>query len=135
MKGTMIRTIKRVSAASVLAAALLPVIVFAQSYGVGSTGSQSFQNPTTGAGINNIQDFIAAFLRAVVQISLPILTLFIVYAGFKFVFARGNPGRLDEAKKNFLYVILGAILILGAWVLATLISTTATQVLGQPVGV
>jgi hypothetical protein len=97
--------------------------------------AQTLNNPTSGAGINNIQDFIAAFLKAVVQISLPILTLFIVYAGFKFVFARGNSGRLEEAKKNILYVVLGAILILGAWVLATLISSTATQVLGQPVGV
>ena len=39
------------------------------------------------------------------------------------------------AVEDFLYVIIGAILILGAWVLATLISATATQVLGQSVGV
>lgn len=88
-------------------------------------------NPTCHAGINNVQDLIAAFLKAVVQISLPILTLFIVYAGFKFVFARGKPEGLAEAKRNLLFVILGAILILGAWVLATLISTTASQVLGS----
>jgi hypothetical protein len=111
-------------------ATLLPVVTFAQS-----GGSGYFQNPTSKAGINDLQSFVAAFLKAVVQISLPILTLFIVYAGFKFVFARGKPEGLAEAKKNFLYVILGAILILGAWVLATLISTTASQVLGQQVGV
>ena len=95
-----------------------------------SSFAQTLTNPTSGAGINNVQDFVAAFLKAVVQISLPILTLFIVYAGFRFVFARGNPGALEEAKKNFLWVILGAILILGAWVLASLIASTATQVLG-----
>lgn len=88
-------------------------------------------NPTCQAGINNIQDFIAAFLKAVVEISLPILTLFIVYAGFKFVLARGRPEELAKAKMNFLYIILGAILILGAWVLASLIGATATQVLGS----
>jgi Type IV secretion system pilin len=44
--------------------------------------------------------------------------------------ARGKPEAIKEARKNFLYVILGAILILGAWVLATLIASTATQVLG-----
>jgi hypothetical protein len=109
--------------------ALLPIVAFAQ------TGNSTFQNPTSGAGINNIQSFIAAFLKAIVQISLPILTLFIVYAGFKFVFARGKPEGITEAKRNFLYVILGAVLILGAWVLASLISTTASQVLGQQVGV
>jgi hypothetical protein len=87
-------------------------------------------NPTCAAGINNVQDLIAAFLVAVVQISLPILTLFIVYAGFRFVIARGKPEALSEAKKNIVWVLLGAILILGAWVLATLIASTATQVLG-----
>ena len=102
--------------------------VLAQSVQCGGP-SNFLYNPTCHAGINNIQDFIAAFLKAVVEISLPILTLFIVYAGFKFVFARGKPERISEAKKNFLYVILGAILILGAWVLATLIASTATQVL------
>lgn len=113
---------------------LLPVVVFAQST-VGGGNSGYLNNPTAGANINNVQDFIAAFLKAVVQISLPILTLFIVYAGFLFVTARGNPEKLRKARENFLYVIIGAILILGAWVLATLISSTASQVLGQQVGV
>jgi Type IV secretion system pilin len=95
------------------------------------SGQSNFlYNPTCEAGINNIQDFIAAFLKAVVEISLPILTLFIVYAGFKFVFARGKPEGLTEAKRNFLYVALGVILILGAWVLATLIASTASEVVG-----
>jgi hypothetical protein len=96
-------------------------------------GGQSnfLYNPTCSAGINSIQDLIAAFLKAVVQISLPILTLFIVYAGFQFVTARGNSEKLNKAKMNFFYVILGAILILGAWVLATLIASTATQVLSS----
>ena len=114
------RWAKRGSAAAsaALFALLIPIFVLAQS---------TFSNP---ASIPDFQTFIADFLKAVVQISLPILTLFIVYAGFKFVFARGKPEGISEAKKNFLYVILGGILILGAWVLATLIASTATQVLG-----
>ena len=106
---------------------LVPLLVYAQS--------QTLSNPASGAGINSIGDFVAAFLKAVVEISLPILTLFIVYSGFLFVTARGNASKLEKAKENFFYVIIGAILILGAWVLATLISATATQVLGQPAGV
>lgn len=120
MKRTLIKLVTTVN----VLAALVPLFVYAQA------NNGYLQNPTNGAGIGSLQDFIAAFLKAVVEISLPILTLFIVYAGFKFVFARGNPGELEKAKMNFLWVILGAILILGAWVLATLISSTATQVLG-----
>jgi hypothetical protein len=106
------------AAAGAFATALAPFVAYAQS---------TFKNP---ASAPDFQTFIADFLKAIVQISLPILTLFIVYAGFKFVFARGKPEGIKEAKQNLLYVILGAILILGAWVLATLIASTATQVLG-----
>ncbi len=106
-------------AAAAVAFVLLPFIASAQS--------QSLKNP---ANVPDFQSFIANFLKAIVEISLPILTLFIVYAGFMFVTARGNSEKLADAKRNFLWVILGAILILGAWVLATLIASTATQVLG-----
>jgi hypothetical protein len=108
----------------VTAVALLPLLAAAQSSGT------TFTNPTSGAGINSIQDFIAAFLKAIVEISLPILTLFIVYSGFLFIAARGNEGKLKDAKNNFVYVIIGATLILGAWILATLIGSTVTQVVG-----
>ena len=107
-----------------LAAALAPVVVFAQA---GRAPDQALKNP---ANVPDLQTFIANFLKAIVEISLPILTLFIVYAGFLFVTARGNEAQLEKAKHNFLWVILGTILILGAWVLATLIASTATQVLG-----
>lgn len=74
-----------------------------------------------------VSDFISAVLRAVVYLSMPVIALFIMYAGFKYILARGNPGAIDEAHKNFLYVIIGALLILGAWVLATLIGGTISQ--------
>lgn len=90
--------------------------------------AEGLQNPLQ---YDNITSFIAGALKALVVIALPIITLFIVISGFMFVFARGNPSKLAEAKKNFLFVILGAILILGAWVLATLIGGTVSQVIGN----
>lgn len=75
----------------------------------------------------SIAEFIAAALKALVVVALPIITLFIVISGFMFVLARGNEGKLTEAKKNFVYVIIGALLILGAWVIATLIGGTVSQ--------
>lgn len=79
---------------------------------------------------NDIQSFIAGALKTLVVVALPIITLFIVISGFMFVFARGNQEKLSKAKMNFVYVIIGAILILGAWVLATLIGGTISQVVG-----
>lgn len=98
-------------------AAALPV--FAQS-------SKSLENPLK---FSSIANFIEGVLEAVVMIALPIIVAFMVYAGFKFIFAQGNEGKLKTAKENFMYVIIGTIMILGAWVLATLIGATVTQLL------
>lgn len=77
--------------------------------------------------VNSIADFIAKALKVLVIVALPIITLFIVISGFMFILARGNESKLTDAKKNFVYVIIGALLILGAWVIATLIGGTVSQ--------
>lgn len=79
---------------------------------------------------SSLEKFIEGVLQAIVMIALPIIVAFIVYAGFKYIMARGNSGAISEAHKNFQYVIIGTILILGAWVLATLIGGTVSQLLG-----
>ncbi len=76
-----------------------------------------------------VSDFISTVLKAVVYLAMPVIALFLMYAGFKYIAARGNPGAINEAHQNFMYVIIGAALILGAWVLATLIGGTVTQLM------
>ncbi len=89
-----------------------------------SAQSTGLQNPLHA---QSIAEFIASALKVLVIVALPIITLFIVISGFMFVFARGNESKLTDAKKNFVYVIIGALLILGAWVIATLIGGTVSQ--------
>jgi hypothetical protein len=96
---------------------MLPAISFAASH-------TSLVNPVK---FPTIERFIEGALRAVVTIALPIVAFFIVYSGFLFVKAQGNPDELKTAKENFKWVILGSALILGAWVLATLIAGTVSQ--------
>lgn len=84
------------------------------------------QNPLN-PQFSSIPNFIAGFLKVLVMIALPIISLFIVIAGFQFVLAQGNEEKLGKAKRNMVFVILGSILILGAWVIATLIGGTVNQ--------
>lgn len=95
---------------------MIPVSSYANSHGL--------RNPVI---FPDIARFIEGALRALVTIALPIVAFFIVYSGFLFVKARGNPGELGKAKENFKWVILGSALILGAWVLATMIAGTVGQ--------
>ena len=107
-----------------LAAFVIPLFASVSiAYAATSGGIESPLRPE----FSSIPKFIEGALKVLVMVALPIISLFIVYSGFMFVIARGNESMLTEAKKNFFYVIVGSILILGAWVIATLIGGTAAQ--------
>lgn len=92
--------------------------------------TSSIQNPL-GQDFDIIEFFQKLFAN-LVKIAIPILVLFMVYSGFKFVEAQGNEEKLKKAKQNFLYVIIGAVLILGAWTIATALRGTVEE-LEQPI--
>jgi len=86
-------------------------------------GSYTVQNPL-GNNVNSVCGLIKAVLNAVLQIGIPVAVLFIVWAGFKFVLARGNPTGLTDAKKNLYYTIIGIAIFLGAWLIGQVIANT-----------
>lgn len=110
--------------------ALLPILVV-PSITLGacspSVTNNGCLNPITSSA--NVTSFIVNVLQVLVQVSIPVIAFFIVYTGFKFVAARGNESKLKNAKINFMYVIIGSALILGAWVFATLIGSTVSGLL------
>jgi cytochrome c biogenesis protein CcdA len=106
------------------------VIVFCTFVTVAhATGDVSLENPLN-PQFSSIPNFIAGFLKVLVMIALPIITVYFVLAGYKFVTAGGDTTKISEARRNFVNVVLGAALVLGAWVLATLIGGTVTQLTG-----
>ncbi len=50
--------------------------------------------------------------------------LFLVYAGFLFIIARGNTEKLTTARHNLVWTIVGIGLFLGAWFLGQVIAAT-----------
>ncbi len=118
---------KRIHALSIsLVAWGLPYVAFAATCN-NKTGGTAFSNPLN---VCTLSQFVEEALQVFVMIMLPVIAFFIVLAGFNFVFARGNPEGLKKAKMNFLFVIIGTCLMLGAWLLANLIGATVSQVTG-----
>ena len=85
----------------------------------------TIQNPLK---VNSIAEFISALLKAVIAIGVPIAILFIVLAGFKFIAAQGSPEKLAEARSNFVYVVIGIAIFIGASALAELVMATLRQI-------
>lgn len=83
----------------------------------------SFPNPFKGG--NTLYEFVRTLLNDVVlPIGGVIVVFFIIYSGFLFVTAQGDPGKLKTAKQNFLYVVIGSAILLGAWVISLAIKGT-----------
>ena len=107
---------------------LLPLVSFADEHAstCNSTTSGKICNPL-GNSVNSIPELIQKFLIGAIKIGIPIIALAIVYSGFLFVFARGNPEKLTAAKETLLWTLVGAAILLGSWTIATLIQTTITE--------
>lgn len=81
--------------------------------------------------VNNLTEFIRRVLQVVVEIGFPIAVFFIIYSGFLFVKARGNPEEINTAKKAFMWSVIGTVVLLGAWVIAEAIGGTINQLGGR----
>lgn len=78
-------------------------------------------------GVNSINEFVKTLLEGMIKIGIPIVALAIIYSGFLFVKAQGNPEEITKAKQALLYSVIGAVLLLGSWAIAQLITETVLQ--------
>lgn len=78
--------------------------------------------------VDTLQGAIAVFMDAVIKIAIPFIVVFFIWAGFKFILARGNPTELEKAKKTFWYTVIGTLLILGAWAITDAIVGTINSI-------
>lgn len=102
----------------------LPIsTVFSQGQFTGPSGE--LKNPIK---YDTIKDFLTAMLDALIIIAFPFIVLAVVYAGFLFVSARGNEEKLKTAKRVFVWVIVGSLIILGAKVLSEAIKGTVDKI-------
>lgn len=98
---------------------VMPFIALAQTKTI-----IKFQNPIKSESVSQV---LTAFFGILVQIGVVAVTLAIVWAGFLFVAARGNPEQLNQAKKTFYWTIIGALVILGAQIIAVVIENTVSK--------
>ncbi len=81
------------------------------------------QNPLN-SNIGSIEELLIALLNIFITLMIPVIVFFIIYAGFKYVTAQGNPSKIEEAHSTLLYAIIGGVLILAAVAIAEIIKNT-----------
>jgi TRAP-type C4-dicarboxylate transport system permease small subunit len=86
-----------------------------------ATNRVEIKNPIAS---NTLQEFVADILNIVVTVSMPFLVVMIIYAGFTYVNAQGNPAKIQAAHQMILWTLVGAGIILGAFIIARAIEGT-----------
>ena len=82
--------------------------VFADT-GLGTGGGISFQNPLTADSFTELADKIIDFLLA---IAAPIVVIMVIWAGFLFMTAGGNPEKVQKGKDTLLWTAVGVIILM-----------------------
>ncbi len=99
---------------------------------VSNTGEPlTFPNPfgTTAGGPTTLYGFIEYVLKNIVMpIGAVIVVFFLIYSGYLFVTAQGSEDKLEDAKKMFYGVVIGAVILLGSWAIALAIKGTVCQI-------
>lgn len=87
-------------------------------------GGYTVANPLN---VTSFCGLLQNILNTIVAIGIPVAVLFLVIVGFKFILARGNPGELEVAKRNFLYTVIGIAIFIGAWAIVQVVVSTMAQ--------
>ncbi len=117
--------IKKVSKNLSFILAFTLVFLFFSSIIVFADGTQPiFSKLNNPIQSKNLQDFVRNILEGVIKIGVPLVALAVIYSGFLFVSAIGNPGKIEEAKSALTNTLIGAALLLGAWAIAELVVET-----------
>ena len=77
----------------------------------------NFTNPVAS---NDFGTALKKIANAVMKIGIPVLTVAIVYTGFRFVMAQGNEKELEDAKKMLFWVVIATAVIMTAPVIANI---------------
>lgn len=98
-----------------LIALIVPTFVSAQSI--------TIPNPTN-AGSTLMEVLTALLNRVVMPIAGVLVVMYIIYAGFTFVTAQGNPKKIEDAKQRLLWALIGSGILLGAAAISGVVENT-----------
>ena len=83
------------------------------------------QNPLN--HINSLPELLHAILQAVVELGSILLVVMLVWVGFLFVMAQGNPEGISKARSALIWTLIGGLILLGAEAISLVVQATVSQ--------
>lgn len=92
------------------------------------TEFSKLQNPLGEGGVRSFTGFVERVLNIVIMVGVPIVVLAIIWSGFLYVKAQGNPEKIKAAHQTLFWTIIGAVLLIGSYTIATAIQGTVEKI-------
>ena len=86
---------------------------------------QTITNPLKS---NDLVATVKSFINVVIDIGSVVCIIFLIYAGFLFVQARGNSGEITKAKDTFMWTVVGIVILLGSQLIANIVIGTINNI-------
>ncbi len=111
---------------------ILPIFSHAQGQGQQTSPAPStgitIPNPTT-AGSDLMSVLLTLLRNVVMPIAAVAVVMWIIWAGFNYVLAQGNPAKVAQAHQRLLWSLIGAGILLGAVAISEVVKSTITALL------
>ncbi len=75
-----------------------------------------------------LMNFLTKILEFVIRIGSVVVILMMVYVGYLFVTAQGEPGKITTARQALLWTLVGALILLGSQAIALAIKATVAAI-------
>jgi hypothetical protein len=79
------------------------------------------------AGVTQIQNFLESLIQLVAGLAGLVATGFFVLGGYGYITSSGNPERLFRAKRTLIHSGVGLVIVIGAFVLSSIVTSLATK--------
>jgi len=87
--------------------------------------TRTLDNPLS--GVSDIPELLAAIVNVLLVIAVPIVVFFLIYAGFNYVTAQGNPEKIKTASRSILYALIGAVIVFGAFAISSILQNIVNE--------
>ena len=83
-----------------------------------------FQSPFHGT---ELTDLLSTILSIVMYVLFPVVVIMVMYTGFLFVTAKGNPQKIQQARTALMWTVIGGLVVLGARAFSLMVESTVTS--------
>jgi len=92
-----------------------------------ANGQTALNNPLARSGDFSLQDLLLEIVGILQILIMPFIVVFVIYAGFMYVTARGNPESIKTANRALTYAIIGTLIVLGAAGIGEIVENTVNS--------